>query len=328
MTDTFAGRVAPWRTIPNSVYFEDTVSTHEMLKRAQLYNWNVGMIGADEILKDNWIAPNNQYFTFRNSVEYPGFKQLIAPVKSKYQVLQNEDAFNWADTIIDGGGKWDTAGSFNNGSKVFGSLLIDEEEIVIDRSGIADAVNLYLLVSTSHDGSLPLQGSITPIRVRCQNTFQLALDMVGSSEVPQTFKIRHTSSAEFKVEAAREALRLSFKYAGDFNLLANKLYTRTVNVDKFIKILEYVYPKPPEENKAATTRWENTINLIHEIRMSPTNEGIRDTAWGAYNILTERLDWFRRTNKADSVGLAASGFVPQEVDKKNRLLRAVMAATA
>jgi hypothetical protein len=50
--------------------------------------------------------------------------------------------------------------------------------------------------------------------------------------------------------------------------------------------------------------------------------GIKDTAWGAYNTLTERLDWYRnpRGGNAESVLAAASGFDAATNAEKNRLL--------
>jgi hypothetical protein len=52
-----------------------------------------------------------------------------------------------------------------------------------------------------------------------------------------------------------------------------------------------------------------------------------NTAWGAYNTLTERLDWFRnpRGGNAEGVLAAASGFDAATNAEKNRLLKVVKA---
>ena len=49
------------------------------------------------------------------------------------------------------------------------------------------------------------------------------------------------------------------------------------------------------------------------------------SAWGAFNALTERLDWYRSSRSAngESMFAAASGFDPAINAEKNRLLSIV-----
>ncbi len=52
---------------------------------------------------------------------------------------------------------------------------------------------------------------------------------------------------------------------------------------------------------------------------------IAGTAWGAFNALTERLDWHRsaRGGSNESILASASGFDAQINAEKNRLLKVV-----
>jgi hypothetical protein len=52
---------------------------------------------------------------------------------------------------------------------------------------------------------------------------------------------------------------------------------------------------------------------------------IADTAWGAYNALTERLDWYRnpRGGNNENVMASASGFDLATNNEKQRLLKVV-----
>ncbi len=85
-----------------------------------------------------------------------------------------------------------TAGSIKGGRVVFGSLAL-QRETVLDPSGVADKVKTYLLINTSHDGSIAIQASITPVRVVCANTLNLALGgKKKKNGIKQSFKIRHT----------------------------------------------------------------------------------------------------------------------------------------
>jgi hypothetical protein len=147
----------------------------------------------------------------------------------------------------------------------------------------------------------------------------------------QSFKIRHTQTAEGKIAAAREALGLSVAYFDEFSKQANELFTREVTNAQFSKIVNAIYPKPEEgAAKVAKTKWENKVVLLDELyHNSPTNANIKGTAWGVLNALTERLDYYRTQRKAgDSLMAGASGFDPVLTAEKNKILKQVFALTA
>jgi phage/plasmid-like protein (TIGR03299 family) len=244
---------------------------------------------------------------------------VLATVGERYHVLQNEDLFDFGDALLDGG-RWETAGSIRQGRVVFGSLAL-ERETVLDPNGVSDVVKSYLLVNTSHDGSTAVQASVTPVRVVCQNTLNMALQ-----GVKQSFKIRHTQTVGGKVAAAREALSLANQYLDEFDKEAKALIAKDITKAKFDAIVQAVYPRPEADAKGAVKKWENKVDLIEEIWTSDTNNMIATTAWGAFNAMTERLDWFRKgrgERGAENVLAAASGFDPVTNAEKGRILKAV-----
>jgi hypothetical protein len=52
-------------------------------------------------------------------------------------------------------------------------------------------------------------------------------------------------------------------------------------------------------NQSKITRAENLRDDLHDVRASGTNDGIRDTAWGAFNAIDEFLDYYRQTRGDD-----------------------------
>jgi phage/plasmid-like protein (TIGR03299 family) len=291
--------------------FTEEVSTKEMLKKAKLNNWDVRL---EEVGIPSGMESDKTYsFVVRDNPFIKGNKDVLGVVGERYVPLQNEELFDFADNILDNGGRWETAGSIKGGRIVFGSLAL-ERETVLDKDGVADKINTYLLVNTSHDGSIAIQASITPVRVVCANTLNLALGQRGrGGSVKQSFKIRHTATASGKVQQAREALGLANAY-----------------MDKFDEIVLALYPQPKETAKGATSRWENKIDLINDIYVGDYNNTITGTAWGVANALTERLDWYRtgRKGKTESILASASGFDPMTNAEKNKIFKAVLLATA
>ena len=303
--------------------FNEEVNTQKMLELANLNDWNVRL---EELVIPSTLTSDKSYqYVVRTNPTDKTQTDVLGVVGERYVPLQNEDLFAFGDNILDGGGRWETAGSIRGGRVVFGSLALDRE-IVLDPSGVADKIKSYLLINTSHDGSIAIQASVTPVRVVCANTLNLALNRTKKKDgVKQSFKIRHTQTASGKVTAARTALGIANAYMDEFSKLANELYQKKVDAKKFNEIILAAYPKPDKDSKGSIKKWENKVDLINDIYTGEFNGTIAGNAWGALNALTERLDWHRnsRGENSENMFAAASGFDVAITAEKNRLLKVV-----
>jgi phage/plasmid-like protein (TIGR03299 family) len=305
--------------------FTEEVTTKEMLDLAHLSNWNVRL--EDVAIPDGFESDRSYSFVTRTNPFDTTKNDVLGVVGERYVPLQNEDLFDFGDLMLDGGGRWETAGSIKGGRQVFGSLAL-ERETVLDPNGVSDKVNTYLLINTSHDGSVAIQASITPVRVVCANTLNLALSSLkGNKGVKQSFKIRHTATASGKVAQAREALGLANVYMDKFDELAKKMIETEITKAKFDEIVALAYPAPEKDAKGSFKKHNDKIDLINSIYVGEYNNTIAGTAWGAFNALTERLDWYRsgRGDSNESILASASGFDPVTTAEKNRLMNLVLA---
>jgi phage/plasmid-like protein (TIGR03299 family) len=323
----FASRAVPaWHILGTVFDNERVVTTSDMLELAHLNGWNVRLVDVivPGIGVDRW-ASMTQAIVRTNP--FDGSDDVLAFVGDRYTVVQNETAFAFGDAILDGGGRWETAGSINDGRRVFGSLAMPNS-IVLDPQGRADEIADYLLVVTSHDGSMPVTVLNTPVRVVCQNTLSVALKGAKMSH-----KIRHTASADWTLQAARESLAINVGYMDAFSKMASEMIQTEITKAQFDKIVEALYPAPAEDAaKSAKTRYVKRVDTLEGIYLGTgdgpdTNSTIAGTAWGAFNALTEALDWYRnpRRGDAESVLVAASGLDPVTVTEKARILSAVRA---
>ena len=303
--------------------FTDEVNTSEMLELAHLNDWNVRL--EDVAIPDGFASDKSYSFVTRTNPFDRSTNDVLGVVGERYVPLQNEDLFSFGDNLLDGGGRWETAGSIKGGRVVFGSIALTDS-ITLDPNGIADKIDNYLLINTSHDGSIAIQASITPVRVVCANTLNLALSAVnGKKDVKQTFKIRHTQTAEGKIAVAREALGLAHKYIDEFSTIANEMIQTEITKAQFDKIVELAYPAPAKDAKGSQKKYDAKIDLLQGIYVGEFNNTISGTAWGAFNALTERLDWYRsaRGGSNESILASASGFDPMVNAEKNRLMKIV-----
>ena len=303
--------------------FDVEKNTSEMLAAANLNNWNVRL--EDMPIPSHLTSDKEYQYVVRTNPTNDTQKDILGVVGERYHVMQNEDLFSFGDNILDGGGRWETAGSIKGGRVVFGALAL-ERETILDPNGVADKVKTYLLINTSHDGSIAIQASITPVRVVCANTLNLALGSIKKKNgVKQSFKIRHTQTASGKVQIARETLGMANKYMDEFDMMAKAMIEKEVSAKSFNDIILAAYPKPEKDAKGAIKKWENKIDLVNDIYTGEFNGMIAGNAWGAFNALTERLDWYRSARGASNEGIlsAASGFDPATNAEKNRLLTIV-----
>jgi phage/plasmid-like protein (TIGR03299 family) len=290
---------------------EEEVNTQGMLDVAHLSDWNVRVEPVE--VPDGYFAFKDQFRTVRTSPF--GGSDILGYVGERYKPFQNEELFAFGDALLDGG-RWETGGSIKNGTKVFGSLALDRGT---NLGG--DEVDNYLLVSTSHDGSAAIQASVTPIRVVCANTLNIAL-----SSAKQTFKIRHTQSMQGKVQAAREALALADTYLDEWEKEMEAMTQATITNIQFEELIQSIYS--PNDTKSGRTRFEKRHDTIWDIWGSETIKPIYGTAYGAYNALNEELMWNRGgrgDNSLENVAASRSGFNPVWNAENNALFKAVKA---
>jgi len=316
----FALRGAPaWHGLANTIFDEDAhVTTAEMLDSAFLSGWDVRL--EPSLLPEGYRTTKDSFMVVRTN-PFDNGNDVLAVVGERYHTYQNEQLFAFGDNLLDGGGEWESAGSIKDGRTVFGSMTLPKE-IVLDPQGCADTIKSYLLVTTSHDGSSAIQAMTTPVRVVCQNTLNQAL-----SGAKQSYKVRHTATAQGRVDQARKALGISFHYLDAFEVEAQALFAQAISDKQFADIVEALYPKPdPTGAKVAITKYDNKLDIINDLYFTgQTNTTIKGTAWGAYNALTERIDYYRLGRKGTDTGIlaSASGFDPAVNAEKNRILSAV-----
>ena len=156
------------------------------------------------------------YGTYRTDKNIP-----LGLVKSKYEVVQNMDAFNFFDDAIGiDKCKWESAGALGHGHKIFVTAKLDlTTEVKV--GGIKDPIENYLVFTNSHDGSTGVKILFTPIRVVCQNTLNAAIKTSTNF-----VSFRHTSSVHDNINVAKEILGICKEKVQfvkeQFNFLANK----------------------------------------------------------------------------------------------------------
>lgn len=115
----FSVRVKPWHGIGTIV--QDAPDSKEAVRLAGL-DWNV----------------EQQGITTNDGVPVPGYKanvrdldqKILGVVSDRYQVVQNEEAFAFTDELLGEGVRYETAGSLQEGRRVFILARLPEKYII------------------------------------------------------------------------------------------------------------------------------------------------------------------------------------------------------
>lgn len=310
-------RMIPWHGL-GDVFTEDK-TTKEMMEAAYLHDWKVRGIAMSEFLKDTNIGVSiDKQVIIRDNPFYDediddndvSKYDMLGVVGERYNIVQNEELFEFGDALLSYDGRWETAGAIRRGTHVFGSLAM-ETEIVIDPNGVSDKINQYLLLSNRHDGSGALIAAQTDIRVVCKNTMDMAMGSLGN-----TIKIRHTRSAKDRMREAIRIREMQAKRNEIFQENADYLFQTPCTDSQFFELVNSIYEKP--ESKAGITRWNNKMMDIMSLWNGETQEGIKNTAWGALGALTEDAQWNRQINKNNYENFYAAGSGFDAIAKNQR----------
>lgn len=315
---TFASRREPaWHGL-GTVINAESLTYLEILKEAHMLGWNVRLLSKRKASPE-LTFDKEEFYVVRDNPFTKNQVDVLGEVTQRYNVFSNENTFAFGDALVNAGDvrgeamSWETAGAMNGGRVIFGSLAI-EREIHIDESGVDDIVKMYLLVTSSHDGTSKLTVLVTPIRVVCQNTLNLAIQ-----GAVQQYKIKHTQSMDGKVTEARDTLNITDKYIEVFEEKATNLFQTEVTNQEFFEIVKKVHGEQPEDNtKGRQTRWQTKVDKAMELWVADTQNGITKTAWGALNALTEQHQWFRGVRKDNTENFFAAGAGFDEVANKER----------
>ena len=322
---TFASaNVSAWHSLGTVVEKPNggLMTAKEALEAGNAANWNVRKFPLQVDVNGATVpVPGLNAVGRDNPINKGQVDVWPTAVGDNFRIFQNEECADLLDAIVDeSGAHYETVGAIEGGRKFFITMRLPGHMMV----GGVDRVDNYLAAVNAHDGTMAFTFMVTPVRIVCQNTLNMAFNDHKTS-----FKVRHTKGADRIIRSeARNALDLTFSYLDDFNLEAEKLINTTMSQARFEEIIAREFGPGPGAGKAATTRRENVLDeMAFLFADSMTHEGVRETAWAGLNALTEWYDHLSGA-RAGSVGSADISrsvnaiFFPEFKEKARRLILA------
>ena len=205
-------------------------------------------------------------------------RQVLGVVTDRYKVIQNDEALAFTDELLGAGVRYETAGSLQEGRKVWLLARLPREFII---SG--ERISPYLVFSNTHDGSGAVRVCVTPIRVVCNNTLNLAL-----STASRSFSMVHTGDIRGKIAEAKETLFMADKYMENLGKEFEKLRKQRVT-DQQVK--EYIEMLLPIEKGASIIQIKNVKKLREDMKAryydAPDLQDVGNNAYRFINMVSD-----------------------------------------
>lgn len=263
----YAGREKPWHGLGTQV--DEAPTSADALRLAGL-DWRVER---KPIQVCGGRKVDNFYANVRSSDG-----AVLGVVSDRYQVVQNAEAFAFTDALIDGEVHYETAGSLMGGRKIWLLAKLPDTEIVGDKT------EPYLCFSNTHDGSGAIRVCMTPVRVVCNNTLNIAL-----SGAKRSWSVRHTGDIQAKLHEAQMCLDMANKYMDKLGVYAEQMANKRVTDDQIAKILDEMFPATEEMSVREKRNAEKARDEFMICYLRPDIAQFLGTAWGALNAMSDMV---------------------------------------
>ena len=235
----------------------------------------------------NWdVVSNPIYDAFGNVIN--GYAantrssdgEVLGIVGTRYQIVQNTEAFDFTNSLVQNGVEFERAGVFHHGRAVWLLAKLPQHTI------LGDEHDPYIVFINSHDGTGAIKVCMVPIRIACSNALNFALKKASRS-----WSTRHMGNIAAKLEEAKHTLGLANVYMDNLEKMAEQLATKNFTLAQFEAAFDKIFPI--DKNKDSERKIRNIVDMkegMFKALNAPDLANFRNTAWGAINAVTDYID--------------------------------------
>lgn len=201
---------------------------------------------------------------------------LLSTAKKTFQPIQNSEAFAFMDNLIPEGVTYEKVGVSKNGRKIW-MLAKMPDTTILD-----DVVDPYIVLMNGHGGGISLKACMTPVRVACQNTLNLAFKKASRQWI-----IRHCNNANLKMNEAKATFLSANNYMESLKSEIEELAMIKVSPQKFNYLANELFPI---KDNSTTKKQEEQMLLRDRLRdayLADDLGNLKGTAWGVLNAVSD-----------------------------------------
>lgn len=213
---------------------------------------------------------------FANTRDSDG--SILGIVSKKYKIIQNEEAFSFTDNLIGGEVRYETAGSLRGGRQIWLLAKMPSAKVA------GDDVEPYICFTNAHDATAAVRCCMTPIRVVCNNTLNLAM-----STAQRHWSMVHTGDINRKIVEARQTLELAERYMLELDTRAQQLANTPIREDWLNEMLATWFPMEEDDTDQKKRNVKKLRDDFMVAYFMPDIKQFRGSAWGIVNAASDML---------------------------------------
>lgn len=213
---------------------------------------------------------------------------ILGVVGMDYTPVDNWDKLEVAAPWLRAGGRVVRAGALRGGRKVYMEIDMRVAGEVVK----GDIVAHRIMIASSHDGSMSLRIQDAWLRLVCLNG-------ATSMDTGTSVSLRHTTSVHERLARVGDAMQLVQGRAQAALGQWRQLAARRMSVSETREYFKAVFAQRATVQAIGTDAGERVAQRVLELVESGRGSntyGVRGTAWGAYNAVTEYLTHERGTD--------------------------------
>lgn len=258
------------------------------------------------------VVPKPIYDEFGR--EIPGYKvnqrstdnKNLGIVSNRYRIVQNREAFAFTDALLGEGVKYETAGSLASGKRVWMLARLENTTLCEEN------VDPFLVFSNTHDGTGAVRVAITPVRVVCQNTLNLAL-----SKASRHWSCAHKGDIQGKLEEARYTLESADRYMEALEEEFGELKLKKVTEDQVRRMTDDLLKVEFAELVKKATVDSKVVSIKDYVRQQKFEEKLNRKRAEILNIYFDKPDLKGTEHTAFRFINAVSDYATHTTDHKN-----------
>lgn len=256
-------RTATWTNIGSDIRKASTVQ--EALELSGL-NYTVEKV---PVYLDNGLQVPGAFCTKREDSDV-----TYGVVGSQFEIVQNIEGFDFINNMVPEGLKFLKAGE----NKKFIYIIAQLPSIDV----LGDEVAPHIIFQNSHSGSTTLKATIAPLRIVCENQFNITFKKANNK-----ISLRHTKSIKGRLHTAQEVLIQSSEYLSEFQKSALLMAQKKVSKSQVDDLMDKIFYIKEEFTPTQVRRVEEKRDKFLKAYQAEDNQNFIGTQWGLVNAYTD-----------------------------------------
>lgn len=288
-------RTASWDAIGTDV--SKAKNIHDVIVGAGL---DYTVTPSNILLPDGTIIPD-KFANIDNTGRYLGI------VGKDYEILQNEDAFDFVNEIDDEL-EFVKAGETHTGM-VYVIAKLPSIEV------FGDTITPNVILQNGHNGRYSLKTTIIPLRIACQNQFAMAFKSMSN-----TISIHHSSSMGGKIVEAKRLLQSVDSYMKEFKNVAETMYNTKLSSKQVNEIIDGFFSKAKNREEMSNRQQETldtNIALMKNAYNATDNQNLKGSMFGLVNAYADFVTHApaKKATKFNDGKFLSTAFDPSQMQK-------------